>query len=97
MAIAPQLTGITDAAHGEAGDVELRSLSQRSYVYAADGTLIATLQEEENRAPITLDQIPDHVIGAVLAVEDSNFWDHRSEERRVGKECVSACRSRWSP
>src|SRR3546814_15608436 len=22
---------------------------------------------------------------------------HRSEERRVGKECVSACRSRWSP
>src|SRR3546814_18868142 len=23
--------------------------------------------------------------------------DHRSEERRVGKECVSQCRSRWSP
>src|SRR3546814_13730135 len=22
---------------------------------------------------------------------------HRTEERRVGKECVSACRSRWSP
>src|SRR3546814_12474016 len=26
-----------------------------------------------------------------LGVED------RSEERRVGKECVSTCRSRWSP
>src|SRR3546814_12807354 len=25
------------------------------------------------------------------------FWTHRSEERRVGKECVSTCRSRWSP
>src|SRR3546814_20974993 len=26
-------------------------------------------------------------------------WDKppRSEERRVGKECVSTCRSRWSP
>ena len=27
-------------------------------------------------------------------------WDpprRRSEERRVGKECVSLCRSRWSP
>src|SRR3546814_12197781 len=24
-----------------------------------------------------------------------NRW--RSEERRVGKECVSTCRSRWSP
>src|SRR3546814_1226404 len=24
-------------------------------------------------------------------------FEHRSEERRVGKECVSTCRSRWSP
>src|SRR3546814_14011659 len=24
-------------------------------------------------------------------------WGTRSEERRVGKECVSTCRSRWSP
>src|SRR3546814_2046377 len=23
--------------------------------------------------------------------------NHRSEESRVGKECVSTCRSRWSP
>src|SRR3546814_3551563 len=23
--------------------------------------------------------------------------DYRSEERRVGKECVSTCSSRWSP
>src|SRR3546814_852447 len=26
-----------------------------------------------------------------------NVGDARSEERRVGKECVSTCRSRWSP
>src|SRR3546814_15833476 len=25
------------------------------------------------------------------------FGRERSEERRVGKECVSTCRSRWSP
>src|SRR3546814_19043660 len=31
-------------------------------------------------------------IGAA-AMEDHK----RSEERRVGKECVSTCRSRWSP
>src|SRR3546814_15692777 len=24
-------------------------------------------------------------------------FEGRSEERRVGKECVSTCRSRWSP
>src|SRR3546814_21076336 len=28
-------------------------------------------------------------------VEDAE--SSRSEERRVGKECVSTCRSRWSP
>src|SRR3546814_15560225 len=27
----------------------------------------------------------------------TSFPFHRSEERRVGKECVSTCRSRWSP
>src|SRR3546814_17261170 len=26
-----------------------------------------------------------------------NLLRQRSEERRVGKECVSTCRSRWSP
>src|SRR3546814_18772691 len=26
-----------------------------------------------------------------------NVVELRSEERRVGKECVSTCRSRWSP
>src|SRR3546814_13074109 len=25
------------------------------------------------------------------------YFPERSEERRVGKECVSTCRSRWSP
>src|SRR3546814_11340419 len=36
----------------------------------------------------------------VQAAAFTNFSrDHldRSEERRVGKECVSTCRSRWSP
>src|SRR3546814_19117448 len=29
--------------------------------------------------------------------QDDGGDDHRSEERRVGKECVSTCRSRWLP
>src|SRR3546814_8438435 len=29
--------------------------------------------------------------------EGYSVLDMRSEERRVGKECVSTCRSRWSP
>src|SRR3546814_18284754 len=33
----------------------------------------------------------------VLVFRFSGHLDPRSEERRVGKECVSTCRSRWSP
>src|SRR3546814_9902770 len=32
-----------------------------------------------------------------LALDRRHVGRHRSEERRVGKECVSTCRSRWSP
>src|SRR3546814_5215996 len=32
----------------------------------------------------------------VINLRADYAWD-RSEERRVGKECVSTCRSRWSP
>src|SRR3546814_14444119 len=34
---------------------------------------------------------------AVLEPERRLYLVQRSEERRVGKECVSTCRSRWSP
>src|SRR3546814_5151065 len=38
--------------------------------------------------------VDDRVVaGVVLSITDGA----RSEERRVGKECVSTCRSRWSP
>src|SRR3546814_1597640 len=32
-----------------------------------------------------------------LCCKDWRQSEVRSEERRVGKECVSTCRSRWSP
>src|SRR3546814_15371491 len=42
---------------------------------------------KDKMAAIVADHAPG--TGATLAF--------RSEERRVGKECVSTCRSRWSP
>src|SRR3546814_20602397 len=39
---------------------------------------------------------PTHVIATPLALIFDDP-DIRSEARRVGKECVSTCRSRWSP
>src|SRR3546814_15279614 len=48
---------------------------------------------------------PGHSRGAALAAMErlsattlpAGYSLERSEERRVGKECVSTCRSRWSP
>src|SRR3546814_1433827 len=41
---------------------------------------------------------PDSVAPAPIAPTSllSTIWRNRSEERRVGQECVSTCRSRWS-
>src|SRR3546814_11556959 len=36
-------------------------------------------------------------IGSGKPVEQHRLYAPRSEERRVGKECVSPCRSRWPP
>src|SRR3546814_16024334 len=36
-------------------------------------------------------------IGSRTTIMDRLDAQLRSEERRVGKECVSTCRSRWSP
>src|SRR3546814_11957682 len=33
----------------------------------------------------------------LLRVEEMRQSSYRSEERRVGKECISTCRSWWSP
>src|SRR3546814_11425700 len=49
---------------------------------------LETLDAYEGYFPFDLDQS--------LYVRE-RFRDGRSEERRVGKECVSTCRSRWSP
>ncbi len=47
-----------------------------SKVYDINGELIAYLHAEENRTPVSLDQIPLHMQQAVLAMEDSNFYEH---------------------
>src|SRR3546814_5595689 len=39
----------------------------------------------------------DHRAAASYRVEGRKHACQRSEERRVGKECVSTCRSRWLP
>jgi penicillin-binding protein 1A len=50
---------------------------QSTKIYAADGSLVTTLRQEENREIVPIDQIPEHVRKAVVAIEDARFYVHR--------------------
>src|SRR3546814_1521631 len=52
------------------------------YLDADEETLLKRFSETRRRHPLS---------------NASRSLAERSEERRVGKECVSTCRSRWSP
>ena len=39
----------------------------------------------------------DKEVEDIYKITNSAYEPYRSEERRVGKECASKCRSRWSP
>src|SRR3546814_2843773 len=53
--------------------------------------LVAQLPQSQSDAPPSGVRL-NHLVNEALA--GRNEW--RPEERRVGKECVSTCRSRWS-
>src|SRR3546814_20143213 len=63
----------------------------------ADLPFLERLGDELTRpvqpAGAAIDYIPSQYLCEFI--KKSGF--DRSEERRVGKECVSTCRSRWSP
>ncbi len=48
-----------------------------SIVYAADDTVLAEWHGEQDRTVVTLDQIPQSVRDAVIAVEDERFYTHK--------------------
>jgi len=68
------------AANGaEAGPtrpITLEPLASRSLVYARDGSVLAELHGEEYRVPVRLEQVPPHVVRAVLDAEDERFFEH---------------------
>src|SRR3546814_16032751 len=71
---------------------------QNSFCHYALGLQLAGVGDyaaarQAQRRALVID--PQNV-QAYLALSDLELVQ-RSEERRVGKECVSTCRSRWSP
>lgn len=57
-------------------ELDLAPLAQNSYMYARDGTLMATLHAEENRIPVALTEVAPIALKALLAAEDASFYVH---------------------
>ena len=74
------------------------------YIAASNRVVsVVLVVEREEADKQQLVQRPVYYLSEVLSQSKQNYPHYqklvygRSEERRVGKECVSTCRSRWSP
>ena len=71
---------------------------------ALEARFDATLNPNNLRVWLKRLSARPHHLGSPYGKENAEFiasqfraWGERSEERRVGKECMVQCRSRWSP
>src|SRR3546814_15528508 len=91
----------SDVCSSDLTDHETRDVAQR-------GDRVVVVEMAAKAALVTQRRDPHHHRVAILVVAEElqtrRFATNlvrgvmeRSEERRVGKECVSTCRSRWSP
>lgn len=62
-----------------AGIPEFPNLSQLSTLNSADGVQLAELSLRGS-LPVSIDDIPEHVSGAILAAEDGDFYNHRGAD-----------------
>lgn len=75
-------------------DVAELVTAQSSRVYDRNGTLITELRGEQNRTDVQrLEDIPEVVRDAVVAIEDERFWDHNGIDL---KGIIRAARSNVS-
>src|SRR3546814_10063245 len=69
------------------------------HVEDAEGRVVVQRQLRRAQVEAFFARQPASVVG-IEACGSAHDWGRRlrrSEERRVGKECVSTCRSRWWP
>src|SRR3546814_11904728 len=78
-----KITGLVDSQHAKAPEVHT-ALDALGISILDDKGLDARRHDPKTEA-------------LYLGVPQNDLFRFRSEARRVGKECVSTCRSRWSP
>lgn len=63
-------------------DLRTVSPAQTSYLYASDGKTLLTTFYEEHRRYVPLSQISPYVQQAIVAAEDTRFYNHRGVDAR---------------
>lgn len=57
--------------------IDVQPQGYASQIYDADGNLMQTLvMEGSNREEVSFDQLPDDLVNAFIAIEDSRFYEH---------------------
>ena len=98
-ALGPQV--YTDVAHSVDArlvlpeEAELPALRERSAVYAADGSRLALIHDEEQREVVDIADLPDHVWQAVITAEDRRFFEHEGYDvEGIGRAAVANLEAR---
>lgn len=79
------ITGVIDKT--DSLDLEdLKVYKETSFVYDKDGNQIGAFYDSENRITVKYDDIPKHVMDAVISIEDERFFKHHGIDikRTVG-------------
>src|SRR5689334_14382626 len=57
-------------------EIKPETLSQNTFIYARDGSLLGTIPSVQNRESLKLDQMSRWIPKATLAIEDRRFYQH---------------------
>ena len=68
---------------------KIDDLPVASVIFDRNGVEIGRIYEEENRELVSLDEVPYHLIQALVAAEDSRFFEHK------GVDYVGIVRAVW--
>lgn len=55
---------------------DLKNVSQTSYIYDANGNVIADYRDTEDRTWVSIENMPKDLLDAVVSVEDRRFYSH---------------------
>ena len=84
--IGPRVADIAGAHRSDQEQIVLKPLAERSYIFDSHGNLQGTMtnrDDPQNRSRVELDEIPETVVGSVLAMEDDSFYEHKGVNVRA--------------